>query len=119
MLNVALVQQLAQSNSALSWAFAKEITRRLYDLLDELAGTAFSSVRARVARHLLDLSIPDPQDGKWIVTATQQEIADAVGSVREVVARALKELRADRLIEVVAGTTTIVDPAGLHRVSGV
>jgi CRP/FNR family transcriptional regulator len=116
LLNADLVRETARTNGPLAWAFAEEVTRRLYDLLDELAGTAFSSVRARVARHLLDLSIQD-QDHRWIVTATQQEIADAVGSVREVVARVLKELREQHLIEGSSGVTSIVDPAGLHRVS--
>ena len=115
LLNATLARRLAETNGSLAWAFAKETTRRLYDLLDELAGTAFTSVRARVARHLLDLSVPHPETGTWVVTATQQDIADAVGSVREVVARVLKELRDQRLVEVAARTTTILDPSALHR----
>ena len=119
LLNLAAVQRLAQTNASVAWAFAQEVTRRLYDMLDELAGTAFASVKARVARHLLDLSNRNQETGRWAVTATQQEIADSVGSVREVVARVLKELRAERLIEGAGGTTTILDPGGLHRTSGV
>ena len=119
LLSVAVVQRLAQTNASVAWAFAQEVTRRLYDVLDEVAGTAFASVKARVARHLLDLSYRDEDTGRWMVTATQQEIADAVGSVREVVARVLKELRAERQIEGQGGTTMIFDPAGLHRTSGV
>lgn len=119
LLSVAVAQRLAETDASLAWAFAQEIARRLYDVLDELAGTAFASVRARVARHLLDLSHRDQETGRLRVTATQQEIADAVGSVREVVARALKELRGERLIHSEGGSTTILDPAGLHKTSGV
>ena len=119
LLSVAVAQRLAQTNASVAWAFAQEVTRRLYDVLDEVAGTAFASVKARVARHLLDLSNRDQENARWTVTATQQDIADAVGSVREVVARVLKELRAERLIDSEGGTTTILDPAGLHRTSGV
>jgi CRP/FNR family transcriptional regulator len=119
LLSVAVAQHLAQTNASVAWAFAQEVTRRLYDVLDEVAGTAFASVKARVARHLLDLSDRDQENARWTVTATQQDIADAVGSVREVVARVLKELRAERLIDSEGGTTTILDPAGLHRTSGV
>ena len=119
LLSVAVVQRLAKTNASVAWAFAQEVTRRLYDVLDEVAGTAFASVKARVARHLLDLSDRDQENARWTVTATQQDIADAVGSVREVVARVLKELRAERLIDSEGGTTTILDPAGLHRTSGV
>jgi hypothetical protein len=32
------------------------VIRRLHDVLDELARTSFSSVRARVTPHLLDLA---------------------------------------------------------------
>ena len=119
LLSVAVAQRLAQTNASVAWAFAQEVTRRLYDVLDEVAGTAFASVKARVARHLLDLSNRDQENARWTVTATQQDIADAVGSVREVVARVLKELRAERLIDSEGGATTILDPAGLHRTSGV
>jgi CRP/FNR family cyclic AMP-dependent transcriptional regulator len=118
LLSVAVAQHLAQTNASMAWAFAQEVTRRLYDVLDEFAGTAFASVKARVARHLLDLSVRDQETGRWTVTATQQEMADAVGSVREVVARVFKELRAERLIEGEGGITMILDPAGLHRTSG-
>jgi CRP/FNR family transcriptional regulator, cyclic AMP receptor protein len=119
LLSVAVARRLAQTNASVAWAFTQEVTRRLYDVLDEVAGTAFASVKARVARHLLDLSVRDQETGRLAVTATQQDIADAVGSVREVVARVLKELRAERLIEREGATTTILDPAGLHRTSGV
>jgi CRP/FNR family transcriptional regulator len=74
LLSVAVAQRLAETDASLAWAFAQEIARRLYDVLDELAGTAFASVRARVARHLLDLSHRDQETGRLTVTATQQEI---------------------------------------------
>ena len=119
LLSVAVAHRLAQTNASVAWAFAQEVTRRLYDVLDELAGSAFASVKARVARHLLDLSNRDQETGRWMVTATQQEIADAVGSVREVVARVLKELRAEQLIQSESGSTTILDPGRLHQTSGV
>ena len=47
----------------------------------------FLPVQARVARHLIDLA--SLQDDVLVVTAGHQEIADAIGSVREVVSRAL------------------------------
>lgn len=115
--NAQQIQSVARREKAVAWAFAEEVTRRLYDVLDELAGTAFSSVTARVARHLLDLTMPRPEDGSMVVLATQQEIADAVGSVREVVARSLRQLREKQLVEASGGGILITDPAGLHRLS--
>jgi CRP/FNR family transcriptional regulator len=52
---------------------------------------AFCRVRQRVAAHLLSLATPDA-GGQLTAPLTQQELAGAVGSVRDVVARALREL---------------------------
>jgi CRP/FNR family transcriptional regulator, cyclic AMP receptor protein len=45
---------------------------------------------------------------------SQQELAEAVGSVREVVARVLRDLRSVGLIATVPGVVRVLDPAGLH-----
>src|SRR5438093_1573040 len=114
MLSVATIRDLGRRDAEVAWAFAEELGRRLYDVLDELAGNVFGSVRQRVACHLLDLAAR-PQPGRpLVVAATQQDIAAAVGSVREVVARVLRDLRAEHLIESSATGIRIVDPAGLH-----
>ena len=42
---------------------------------------------------------PEPPDGELVAALTQQELADAVGTVREVVVRTLRELRRDDVIE--------------------
>jgi hypothetical protein len=49
---------------------------------------------------------------------SQQELADAAGSVREVVARALRELRMAGIVDTTADSVVILDPARLHVVSG-
>ena len=54
--DVDRVRRIARDNPALAWAFASEAVERLYDVLEELAGNTFASVRQRVARHLLDLA---------------------------------------------------------------
>jgi CRP-like cAMP-binding protein len=106
---------LAQKDPTVSWIVAKEFARRFYDGLELMAENVFFSVRARVARHLLDLAVRE--DRQLIVQVSQQEIADAIGSVREVVSRALKELRNEELIDRVDSGIVLVDPAGLHRAS--
>jgi CRP/FNR family transcriptional regulator len=58
--DVARVKRTARSDAAIAWAFAEESVHRLYDVLEELAGNAFASVRQRVARHLLDLASSRP-----------------------------------------------------------
>lgn len=57
----------------------------------EIPGGVFATVRERVARHLLDLAserAPDRALGHQVgqgltVTVSQQELAEAVGTVRE------------------------------------
>ena len=56
----------------------------------EIPGSAFATVRQRVARHLLDLASATQLGSRLKVTISQQELADSVGSVREVVVRVLR-----------------------------
>jgi CRP/FNR family transcriptional regulator len=49
-----------------------------------------------------------------IVEATQQDLANSIGSVREVVARAIDELRRDGLIERSRGGIRMLDPDRLE-----
>lgn len=112
-LNVVTLANLAKEDARIAWAFAEEVTRRLFDVLDELSGNVFGSVRQRVIRHLLDLSErPSPSD-PLVARVSQQGLADAVGSVREVVARVLGELRRLHLIEAGPRGITLLDPQAL------
>jgi CRP/FNR family cyclic AMP-dependent transcriptional regulator len=109
----------ARQDPRVSWAIAEELNRRLYDVLDQIAVNAFGSVRQRVAAHLLDLASDRqrPQGG-LVAHVSQQELADAAGSVREVVARALRELRVAGIVATAADRVEILDPARLHAESG-
>ena len=49
---------------------------------------------------------------------SQQELADAAGSVREVEARSLRDLRVAGIVATTADSVVILDPARLHAVSG-
>ena len=48
---------------------------------------------------------------------SQQELADAVGPVREVVARVLRDFRVDRLVATSPDSIRILGAAGLHEQS--
>ena len=114
--DVARVKRAARDDSAIAWAFAEEAVHRLYDVLEELAGNAFATVRQRVARHLLDLAAARPAAaGRVTALVSQQDLANSVGSVREVVARVLAELRAEGLVLTSPGRVEILDPVRLSR----
>jgi CRP/FNR family transcriptional regulator, cyclic AMP receptor protein len=109
----------ARRDPGVSWAIAGELNRRLYDILEQTAVNAFGSVRQRVAAHLLDLASAQQEPaGRLAAHVSQQDLADAVGSVREVVARVLRELRAAGVIATAADRIVILDATGLYTESG-
>jgi CRP/FNR family cyclic AMP-dependent transcriptional regulator len=113
---IARVKRAAHEEASLAWALAEEAVHRLYDVLEELAGNTFASVRQRVARHLLDLATSRPAaHGQLMALVSQQDLATSVGSVREVVARVLAELRAERLVRTSPGRVEILDPVRMSR----
>jgi CRP/FNR family cyclic AMP-dependent transcriptional regulator len=114
MLNVRTLQTSGQTEPKVGWLMAQEVTRRLYDTLEALAGNAFGSLQQRVARHLLDLAASRQQGRGLVVQVTQQELADAVGSVRPVVARIIRELRVEGIITTSSDGIVILKPAELH-----
>ena len=105
----------ARRDPRVSWAIAEELNRRLYEVLEQAAVNTFGSVRQRVAAHLLDLASAQrhPRD-RLVAHVSQQELADAVGSVREVVARVLRDFRVAGIVATAADTVVILDAARLH-----
>ncbi|HKE83927.1 MAG TPA: Crp/Fnr family transcriptional regulator [Vicinamibacterales bacterium] len=115
-MDVARVKALAQRDAAVAWVFAQESVHRLYDILEELAGNTFATVRQRVVRHLLDLaSSRATGDGRLTALVNQQDLANSVGSVREVVARVLHELREASLVRTSPGRVEILEPVKMSR----
>jgi CRP/FNR family cyclic AMP-dependent transcriptional regulator len=111
-----LLAALAHSDVRVALWLADELARRVNGLLIELGRSAFLPVRARVARHLLDLATDVPS-AELVARVTQNELADAVGSVREVVTRSLGVLRRDGLIEQRAEGIRILDAGRLAEVA--
>jgi CRP/FNR family cyclic AMP-dependent transcriptional regulator len=105
----------AEADAAVAWALLEQLALYQRDLIHLLAGTAFGSIRQRVAVHLLNLAVTLPQNvgGRLVAPVTQQALADAVGSTRETVARALGELRAAGAIKSVHGGIHLLDPEQL------
>jgi CRP/FNR family cyclic AMP-dependent transcriptional regulator len=114
-IDAGLLTTAARNDSRVGWAMAQELSRRLYENLQQTAVNAFGTVRQRVATHLLDLaSTQQSPRGELVAQVSQQELADAVGSVREVVARVLRDFRLARLVATSADSVHILDATGLH-----
>jgi CRP/FNR family transcriptional regulator len=111
--------EAARRDPRVSWAIAEELNRRLYEVLEQTAVNAFGSVRQRVAAHLLDLASDRQRPhGRLAARVSQQELADAAGSVREVVARVLRDLRVAGIVATTADSVVILDAARLYAESG-
>ncbi len=118
-ISARMLTAAARTDSRVCWAIAEELNRRLYDTLEQTAVNAFGSVRQRVAAHLLDLaSAQQHPRGRLVARVSQQELADAAGSVREVVARVLRDFRLAGIVATAADSVVILDAARLYAESG-
>jgi CRP-like cAMP-binding protein len=107
--------ELAQTDASVASALARSVAHLHLEGEQILADGLFLSIRARVARHLMDLAVS--RDGELVVVEGHQEIAEAVGSVREVVSRTLVRLRDDGIVDRRDGETVLLDPAALHEIA--
>lgn len=80
-----------------------ELARRLEDVYAMVGDSAFGSIRQRLTRHLLALASEGDVETTFIASMTQQQLADAIGSSREVVARELGRLREEGLVRTTPG----------------
>lgn len=111
-----VVAGLAERDVRVARAFLNELSERAWSFIQEIPGSTFATVRQRVARHLLDLASEQGSDrgkGNLIVAVTQQELADAVGTVREVVVRVLRGLRQEGVVRTERDRIVLTDPARL------
>ncbi len=115
-LRVDSLRALLATDPGVARACAEELTRQLYWLLGDISEQTFLTLRQRLARQLLRLATGGP--GDLVVHVGQQELADAIGSVREVVTRNLHELREEGLIDVSRDAITIRDPVALADLAG-
>lgn len=117
-LDVERIRELGRRRPELSEALLEELTSRLRFAFSALEASAFMPVRSRVARDLLErakMSGP-PLAGRHL-DVTQQSLADATGSVREVVARAVRQLRNEGVIASNGDGITLLDPERLARLA--
>jgi CRP/FNR family cyclic AMP-dependent transcriptional regulator len=114
-LDADALRDLARHDPDVSFALVEELTNTVYALWHELAAAAFATVPQRVARHLLEIAArgQESEGAPLVARVSQQELADLAGSVREVVARALRELRDDGVVRVTRAGIAVLDPAAL------
>ncbi|MGD8278952.1 MAG: Crp/Fnr family transcriptional regulator [Gemmatimonadota bacterium] len=105
------------ADPAFARALLARLGRRLRGLVGRLADATTGTVRSRLAAHLLARAAL-AGGGPFSLDGTQAELAEELGTVREVVARELSRLRARRIIAGAGrGRFRLVDEAGLERIN--
>ena len=100
-------------------ALLDEATHGLRHSFRVLAASAFTTVRARVARDIVErASLSEPLHAGSHLIVTHQSLADATGSVREVVARALHNLEHEGIIATGRTSVTVLDADALMHLAG-
>jgi CRP-like cAMP-binding protein len=108
--------ELLEADPKLSYAIIRSLRGVLRESVLLLAENVLSPVPQRVAHHLLDLAVRE-DDGRYVVHATVRDLADATGTVREVVTRVLKGMRERGLISRVGGVLVLRDTHHLHLIA--
>lgn len=116
--DVETVAALIRTDSEVATVFVEYLGQRLQATYETLAANAFGTIRQRIARHLLELTEEDPEDRRLFAAITQQQLADGIGTAREVVARALGQLRAEGLIRTQQREIEVLNATGLASVVG-
>jgi CRP/FNR family cyclic AMP-dependent transcriptional regulator len=112
-LNGEKFARFVKSRPDAAWALAQEVAKVVGVRTMALSSSTFATVSERVTQHLCALAV-QVDDGPPIVYASHQELADAVGSVREVVTRVIAQLKSDGLIRYTGRHLEILDMRGLQ-----
>lgn len=118
-----VVRRAAAEDPRVADALLHELADRVLSFIHEITGSAFTSVRQRVARHLLDLAAQESRATRGAqpvveVRVSQRQLAESVGTVREVVVRVLRDLRDAGLIRTYPDHIDVLDPIRLSQVQG-
>ncbi len=117
-LDLLTMRRRVEVDPAVGSALAADLAQRYSHCVRTIALHAFGSVVQRVAFDLLDRACRTQLSaGNLEAAASQQEIADGIGSVRPVVARGLTAIRARRLVDTAHRRVRIIDPAGLEALA--
>ena len=106
-------RRIAEKDVRVARAFLIELSERAHAFVHEISGSAFASVRQRVARQLLDLASTGEgkTNGELAAYITQRDLAAAAGTVREVVVRALRSFRENGVVRTEHDRIVILEPA--------
>ncbi len=111
------ILRLSQQSAALTMVIARHMAERVLYYVDLIEDLSLCNVEARVARTLLRYA--EPQGEHWLIPrqpwTTFDEMAVRLGTVRDVLSRALRRLENEGLLKVERNGILILDLDGLAR----
>jgi CRP/FNR family transcriptional regulator len=116
-LDLEVLRELAATEIEVATAISAHLSMLVLSAHRLIAIRSLGSIRERVAYDLLDrASQSQLVVGRLEVKATQADLADSIGSSREVISRALTSLRARGIVETAPGAVRILAPAFLASI---
>jgi CRP/FNR family transcriptional regulator len=107
-----------RSNPEVAFLLLERLALRVRTLVDRLDDRSVRSVQSRLAEFLASRHAAG-SGGMVSIGMTQRDLAEELGTVREVVSRELRVLCERKLIAARGGGRyAVLDPEGLRRVSG-
>lgn len=112
-------RDLIKSDLSTANAVAGYLAARLRKTMELVSLRTLGSIRQRLAYDLLDRACREQlATGQLTVIANQAELADSIGTSREVAARALALFRSEGLISTGRGTIRIEHPSRIAEIVG-
>jgi|SRR6266850_242673 len=116
-LDMKRARNLAETEIDVASAINAHLAMRVRQAYRLIAIRSLGNIRERVAYDLLDRASRSQLDGGRLeVFATQDDLADSIGSSREVMSRALRDLRVVGIVETAPGVVRILDPERLAAI---
>jgi CRP-like cAMP-binding protein len=108
-----------RADPELAWRLLARLAARVRTLVERVDGLAARSVQQRLAALLVARHESPAADGALALGGTQQQLAEELGTVREVVVRAVRALCDAGAIEPLgAGRYRVRDPLKLRELAG-
>jgi CRP/FNR family transcriptional regulator len=110
------LRSAAEGDRELSWRLTEYVAACAAEAVCMLADATELSMTVRVARHLQQMALRS-LEGDAIASISHKRLADAVGTVREVISRELRKLRQRGVIATEVGRVTILNETLLASIA--
>jgi DNA-binding response OmpR family regulator len=101
--------QMMYSDMNVAAKFIRIITQNVKEKEERLLTLAYSSLRKRVAKALVDISEKFNKEGQQVIEFSRDDIAQYVGTATESLIRTLSDFKSEKLIDIKSGKISITD----------